>query len=388
MKFHLMQTGVIGRKHELEHGMAGQRGDLYQRFLEEIRGYVELADELGYAGYCQPEHHLQIEGFEVNNHPGMFSLFVGLHSKRLMAGTMGYTLTTHNPVRVAEEIATLDHMLGGRLFVGFTRGYHARWVDSYAAIRGTSATTPHLAKTRDDKDTINREIFEESVKVIKKAWTSEVFSHEGKHWQFPPDGGSAGHPAYAEFGKGQDEDGIVRQIGIAPLCFQDPHPKIYGAFAHSMRTVDMWAREGGKPIVLASDLDFCETLWNRYGELAEQAGRDVPREDRGAWGGFLDPHRRQGSRRRADGRAPLVLGEVVHPARSAAAELPGRQRRRDVTPDRGRARSARLQRAVPDVRSGSPRAGRERRAAREVRQRDLPAIREQGHAGHLRVTRP
>ena len=72
----------------------------------------------------------------------MFSLFVGLHSKRMKAGTMGYMLPTHNPVRVAEEIATLDHMLKGRLIVGFTRGYQARWVDSYAAIRGIGATTP------------------------------------------------------------------------------------------------------------------------------------------------------------------------------------------------------------------------------------------------------
>ena len=297
MKFHLMQTGVIGRKAELEQGMAGQRADLYQRYLEEIKGYIQLADELGYAGYCQPEHHLQIEGFEVTNHPGMFSLFVGLHSKRMMAGTMGYTMSTHNPVRVAEEIATLDHMLKGRLFVGFTRGYHARWVDAYAAIRGTGATTPDLARSRSDQDTTNREIFEESIKVIKQAWASETFSHHGKHWDFPPKEGSAGHPAYAEFGKGQDADGIVREIGIAPRCYQDPHPKIYGAFAHSMRTVDMWAREGGKPIVLASDLDFCQTLWDYYGEAAKKAGRDVPQEERGAWGGFLiindDPQKRE-----------------------------------------------------------------------------------------------
>jgi alkanesulfonate monooxygenase SsuD/methylene tetrahydromethanopterin reductase-like flavin-dependent oxidoreductase (luciferase family) len=292
-----MQTGVIGRRAELQAGMAGQRPDLYQRYLAEIREYIRLADDLGYAGYCQPEHHLQIEGFEVTNHPGMFSLFVGLHSKRLMAGTMGYTMTTHNPVRVAEEIATLDHMLQGRLFVGFTRGYHARWVDSYAAIRGTGATTPALAKARDAQDTTNREIFEESIQVIKKAWASDVFSHRGEHWQFPPNGGSAGHPAYAEFGKGMDADGIVRQIGIAPRCYQDPHPKIYGAFAHSMRTVDMWAREGGKPIVLAADLDFCDVLWSRYLESAKKAGRDVPREEAGAWGGFLiigdDAHQRQ-----------------------------------------------------------------------------------------------
>jgi alkanesulfonate monooxygenase SsuD/methylene tetrahydromethanopterin reductase-like flavin-dependent oxidoreductase (luciferase family) len=282
-----MQTGVIGRRHELEQRMAGQRPDLYQRYLEEVKGYVQLADELGYASYCSPEHHLQIEGFEITNHPGMWGLFVGSHARRMSAGILGYVLPTHNPVRVAEEIATLDHMLQGRLIVGFTRGYHARWVDSYAAIRGTGATNVHLAKARDQQDAVNREIFEESVQVVKKAWANEIFSHKGKYWEFPPGGGSAGHPGYREFGRGMDEDGVVREIGIAPRPFQDPHPKVYGAFAYSMRTVDMWAREGGKQVVFATDLGFCEALWNRYAETAKRAGRDVPREDIGAWGGFL-----------------------------------------------------------------------------------------------------
>ena len=57
----------------------------------------------------------------------MFSLYVGLHSNRMEAGIMGYTLPTHNPVRVAEEIATLDHMLQGRLMVGFTDFCEALW---------------------------------------------------------------------------------------------------------------------------------------------------------------------------------------------------------------------------------------------------------------------
>jgi alkanesulfonate monooxygenase SsuD/methylene tetrahydromethanopterin reductase-like flavin-dependent oxidoreductase (luciferase family) len=49
----------------------------------------------------------------------------------------------------------------------------------------------------------------------------------------------------------------------------------------------MWAREGGKPIVLANQLDFCEALWNRYVMKAEEAGRSVKREDAAAWGGIL-----------------------------------------------------------------------------------------------------
>ena len=288
MKFHLMQTGVVGRRHEIEEGMAGQRSDLYLRFLDEIKGYVKQADDLGFEGYCQPEHHLQLEGFEANNHPGMFSLFVGLHAKRMKAGIMGYSLPTHNPVRVAEEIATLDHMLNGRLYVGFTRGYQARWVDSLAARPGVGATMVQNAKAKDAQDQLNREVFEESLEVIKKAWANEVFSHKGKHWEFPPNGGSTGHPAYAKYAKGQDASGVVREIGIAPRTLQRPHPKIFGGFAASMRTVDMWAREEGKVIVLADDLDFCDALATRWALKAREAGRtEATKADGFAWGGFL-----------------------------------------------------------------------------------------------------
>jgi alkanesulfonate monooxygenase SsuD/methylene tetrahydromethanopterin reductase-like flavin-dependent oxidoreductase (luciferase family) len=287
MKFHLIQPGMVGRRHEIEQGMAGQNHELYQRFLEEVRTYVRLADELGYASYGHNEHHLQIEGFEITNHPGMFSLYVGLHCQRMKVATLGYVLTTHNPVRAAEEIATLDHMLQGRLMVGFTRGYQSRWVGSYAAVPGINATTPELAKTHDAQDQMNREVFEECVRIVKTAWLNPTFSFKGKYWQFPPEGGLAGHPAYDLYGSGNAPDGTVPEIGIAPRCYQKPHPPLYGAFAHSMRTIDMWAREGGKPIVLANQMEFCEKLWDRYQKTAAEAGRDVKREDVAAWGGVL-----------------------------------------------------------------------------------------------------
>lgn len=53
-------------------------------------------DELGYAGYGHNEHHLQIEGFEATNHPGMFSQFIGNNSTRLPVNTLGYVAPTHN----------------------------------------------------------------------------------------------------------------------------------------------------------------------------------------------------------------------------------------------------------------------------------------------------
>lgn len=287
MDVHLIQAGAVGRKEELLSGMAGQRRDLFQRYLDEVRRFVRVADEVGYAGYGHNEHHLQIEGFEATNHPGMFSQFVGNNSTRLRVNTLGYVAPTHNPVRAAEEIAMLDHILQGRLAVGFVRGYQDRWVANYAARPGARASTPDNARRKDEQDTINRAIFEESVRIVKKAWTEPTFSYEGEFWTFPPKDLYQHHPIYNDCGAGVDTDGHVTQIGIAPHPFQDPYPRLYGAFAHSLRTVKFWAREGGKPIVLANDLDFANMLWDAYAAEAEASGRNVPRDDIAAWGGLL-----------------------------------------------------------------------------------------------------
>ena len=47
--------------------MAGTKPELYQRMLSEIAEYATYADQAGYGGFGHPEHHLQIEGFEIAN---------------------------------------------------------------------------------------------------------------------------------------------------------------------------------------------------------------------------------------------------------------------------------------------------------------------------------
>tara|TARA_S200000501_G_C20431997_1_gene572691 strand:- start:346 stop:558 length:213 start_codon:yes stop_codon:yes gene_type:complete len=69
MDFNLFMYCTIGRRAELEAGMAGHEPELYQRMLSEIAEYARYADEAGYGGFGHPEHHLQIEGFEIANDP-------------------------------------------------------------------------------------------------------------------------------------------------------------------------------------------------------------------------------------------------------------------------------------------------------------------------------
>ena len=287
MDFNLFMYCTIGRKAELEKGMAGRDPVLYRRMLDEIAEYVGFADEAGYAGFGHPEHHLQIEGFEVANDPMLMAMWLGQHSKRLRIITCGFVTTTHNPLRAAEQIATLDHMLDGRFGVGFVRGYQARWVDNFRIRDDLAAVGPWNKDTSEDEN--NREFFAEFVDITLTALREETFSYKGKFWTFPPEDFTNPHPhsVYTDFGAGVDTAMRISEVGIAPRPLQYPHPPLYGGFTHSVRTAKFWAKYAGKPIVLTDKLDFCQDLWRVYRDAAAQHGHDIRPGEEGGWGGLM-----------------------------------------------------------------------------------------------------
>src|SRR5258705_9228854 len=150
MDFHAFMYVAIGRRRELERGMAGKGPVLYQRMLDEIAEYAPTCDATGWSGSGIPEHHLQIEGFELGQAAGLMAMFLGRPAPRLRINQFGYVLPTHNPLRVAEHAATLDHLLGGRLNVAFVRGHQARWFENYAAVPGVKSTGPWNRKSAED----------------------------------------------------------------------------------------------------------------------------------------------------------------------------------------------------------------------------------------------
>src|SRR6185436_5949126 len=230
MDFHAFMYVTIGRRHELERGMAGKDPVLYQRMLDEIAEYARTCDQTGWAGIGIPEHHLQVEGFELGQDPGLMAMFLGQHGPRLRINQFGYVLPTHNPLRVAEHAATLDHLLGGRLNVAFVRGYQSRWFQNFAAVPGVKAVGAWNQRTQEDQ--VNHELFEECVDIILTAWRCDTFAYNGKYWTYPIETQLPyDHPAYYTYGQGVDRDGTVHEIGIAPRPLQQPIP-LYGGFTN------------------------------------------------------------------------------------------------------------------------------------------------------------
>jgi len=265
VKVSLFYLPSIGSRAEIERGLAGLRRDLYQRMLAELSAQAQLADALGYDSISFTEHHFHVEGFELSNNPVLLDLFVGMQTRRIRVGQLGIVLPAENPIRVAENVAMLDHMTGGRANAGVARGYQRRWVDVMAQqTHGIHGALPHQ---HDAVDEANRAAFEECFRIIKQAWTADLLSYEGRYWRIPPGATPWDLESTRRYGAGV-LDGIVRAVGVVPKPLQQPHPPLFQPFASSERSIRWCAAEGVTAILPPLHPALEERLVRLYAEVS------------------------------------------------------------------------------------------------------------------------
>ena len=131
-----------------------------------------LMDRLGYHTLWLAEHHFQREGYECIPNILMMGVHLSHLTKQLRIGCGFNVCPMWHPLRLAEDYATADILSNGRVVFGVGRGYHTREVES-------------LGGPMMDQD-VNRDLFEEQLEIIFKAFNEESFSHKGKHYTLPP----------------------------------------------------------------------------------------------------------------------------------------------------------------------------------------------------------
>ena len=143
--------------------------------FDKTEAIVLKMEELGYDAFWSAEHHFQREGYECI--PNLLLLYVHLaHLTKNIKFGCGFNINPMwHPLRLAEDYATADILTGGRVIFGVGRGYHSREVDTFG-----------VPSTNTDSEA-NRELFEEQVDIILKAFHQESFSHQGKHYTIPPE---------------------------------------------------------------------------------------------------------------------------------------------------------------------------------------------------------
>ena len=161
-------------------------------YAEHLDAWEEL-DRLGYDGVGFNEHHTSPYG--LMNSPNLLAAAASQRTKRLKLLIYGNLLPLHNPLRMAEELAMIDCMSNGRLISGFARGI-PREYNVYGV--------PHPD---------SRARFEEAFEIVRRAWTEEVFSYDGKFWSF-------------------------KDVAIWPRPVQQPYPPIWIPITASKESIE------------------------------------------------------------------------------------------------------------------------------------------------------
>jgi alkanesulfonate monooxygenase SsuD/methylene tetrahydromethanopterin reductase-like flavin-dependent oxidoreductase (luciferase family) len=270
---------VIPAKDDAEREAMRPIGRNTERYHEVVHGMTEIVkalDDLGYWGVSAIEHHFHSDGWEVGPNPGILNAYWASQVKRLRVGQLGYVMSTQNPLRIAEETAMLDHLTNGKFFVGFARGYQARWTNIIGQHIGSRAT---LSDGSADDDW-NRRMFEEQVDLVTKAWTSDSLDYNGEFWKvpFPYDTGVEDYPAApsaARFGAHGEvgENGEIRRVAVVPSPYQKPHPPVFVATTVSASSSQFCARRDFVPLYI-SPLDKCIEMGEVFREAAAAEGRN------------------------------------------------------------------------------------------------------------------
>jgi alkanesulfonate monooxygenase SsuD/methylene tetrahydromethanopterin reductase-like flavin-dependent oxidoreductase (luciferase family) len=264
-----------------------------------------LADQLGFDVFWNSEHHFCLEGSELSPNPLQTQTAVAALTKRIRLGQMANIITWHHPLRLAEQIAILDVLSGGRVDVGLGRGYQSREIDTFGATYGASTIDQERA----------RAVYEEVHEILMKAWTEDSFSHVGQFFSVPPSWVKWNHSqTIAYFSEpGRDVDEVLklgppdpnaggpeifhgattlRQLSVLPQPVQRPHPPIWEPFAsdRSIRYAASHGLNGNFSILTTKQL---KEKIGVYMAAAEEAGWP-DYQDRGEFQWGWDGARRRG----------------------------------------------------------------------------------------------
>ena len=201
-------------------------------FLNNLRQQAVLAEELGFEAIWLGEHHFTPLGVGDLPNPILLGADLAARTSRIRIGQMANIATWWHPIRLAEDLAMLDNMSGGRLEVGFGRGI---W--PYEG--------PQFHPNADPRqDAENRELFQETVEIVRKIWADEYFSHHGTNYTFPAPETVFSHPELASDSAWQDGDRVTR-LRVTPRPYQQPHPPLWMTVSTD-RSVTTAARMGLK----------------------------------------------------------------------------------------------------------------------------------------------
>ncbi len=201
--------------------------------FEESFRQVETAEKLGIDSVWLAEHHFSPDR-SVLASPIVIASAIAARTSRIRIGLAVQVLPLTNPLRIAEEAATVDHISQGRFDFGIGRSGLTKYYQGY--------NIPYAE---------SRNRFREALDIVRKAWAQDTFSHDGEFFSFS-------------------------DVTVVPKPYQQPHPPIHVALA----SADTFSLVGsmGYPIFISANTPIPQ-LQERlalYRQARQEAGHTGP----------------------------------------------------------------------------------------------------------------
>jgi alkanesulfonate monooxygenase SsuD/methylene tetrahydromethanopterin reductase-like flavin-dependent oxidoreductase (luciferase family) len=234
---------------------------------------AEEAERMGYKYYFSIEH--QTSPISYLSAPNIYLTALARHTSAIRFGMMIYQLPFHHPIRLAQDTAMLDHLSRGRLEFGVGTG-----------------VSPHEFMRWNMPFERRRDISEEAIDIIRKAWTEDSVTYEGEFFTFI-------------------------EVMTTPKPYQQPHPPIWFA-AHSAASFEYAARQN---FHVSQNIDIDPVIAEKFAtwrQLWKDCGHPGPMPR-----AFLTRHvhvAETDEQAKAEAAPHLATPRIADPAFSAAAE--------------------------------------------------------------------
>jgi alkanesulfonate monooxygenase SsuD/methylene tetrahydromethanopterin reductase-like flavin-dependent oxidoreductase (luciferase family) len=172
----------------------------FPQLYREMFKQIDAAEDLGFDSIWLTEHHFTDDGYLPATLP--VAAAIASRTKRAAIGTYVLLAPFYHPLKLAEDTAVIDVISNGRLRLGIGMGYRAEEFAGFGIPRAE-----RLGRTL------------ETIEILKRAWTGQTFSFEGKYFRF-------------------------RDVRVLPRPASEPHPEI------------LWGAASPAGIRRAANLDF------------------------------------------------------------------------------------------------------------------------------------
>src|SRR5437868_3090141 len=214
---------------------------------DKLEAIAKTMDRFGFDTLWLAEHHFQHEGYEALPNILMCAVHLAHVTKQLKIGC-GFNITPMwHPLRLAEDFAAADILTKGRTVFGVGRGYHSREVETFGA--------PMLDQNA------NRELFEEQVEILFKAFNETSFSHKGKHYTLPPEVPYRGYQL-------KELTLVPRPVNLPVECWQP-------IVSASTRGLELMLRHGIRGLVGGGAATMAEGPIQAYQRVANSMARNL-----------------------------------------------------------------------------------------------------------------